>query len=581
MPGNQEIAQILREVAALYEMDNVPFKPRAYEKASQSVGALDEELEVIYRQKGPRGILDIPGIGQGITEHIEEILQTGRLKLHDELIAKRPVNLRELLDLQGVGPKTIKTFYEKLKIRNLHDLEKAVEAHRIQLLQGFGEKSEKELKAALEFRKQVGKRFVLGFIEPFVDDLVQKLSGSGFYKRLEVCGSFRRREETVGDIDILALSPKPREAMANFVNFPGAESVLEYGQTKSEIRLKNGLQIDLRIVPDGSWGAALQYFTGNKAHNIKLRKIAIEKGYKLSEYGLTGRSSRSRKLASFQTEEAIYRTLLLPWIPPELRNDTGEIEVAQANKLPKILPYESLKGDLQVQTDWTDGTESIEKMAWAAMEARLEYICITDHTKSLAMTHGLDEERLMRQMREIDKINRKLKARNPKFQILKGAEVNILKDGRLDIKDQILAKLDVAGVAVHSHFKMSRKDMTKRLTLALSNPHVDVLFHPTTRIIQKRAPVDFDFGEILRAAKKNRAALEIDSYPDRLDLRDTLIREAVSAGVKLTVDSDAHASRHYKFLRFGIAQARRGWAGKADVLNTKNADDLLRYFQNK
>ena len=359
-----------------------------------------------------------------------------------------------------------------------------------------------------------------------------------------------------------------------FVRFKDAASIVEHGETKSEIRLGNGLQVDLRIVKSESFGAAFQYFTGDKSHNIKLRKMAIGKGYKLSEYGLF----KGKKIIAGRTEDEVYKKLGLEWMPPELRTDTGEIEAARAHKLPKILEYGDVRGDLQVQTNWTDGSNSIEEMAEAARKLGREYICITDHTKTLYMTGGLDEKKLLKQMGEIDKINSKFKRQKIKFKILKGAEVNILKDGSLDIKDEVLDKLDIVGVSIHSHFKMASSDMTERITKALSNPCVDIFFHPTTRLLGKREPIQFEFTKILQAAKKNKVALEINAHPERLDLHDTLIRQAVDAGVKLVIDTDAHSTKELEFMHFGETQARRGWANKTDILNTKSADELLKYF---
>lgn len=595
---NQDIAKILSEMAAFYEMQNVPFKPRAYEKAAQAVASCDLELSELFQVKGKKGFLEIPGVGQGIAEHLAELAQTGKLKIYEQFKKKFPVDIAGLTAVEGIGPKTIKILYEKLKIKNPEDLKTAVLAHKIRNLPGFGEKSEKNILAGLEFCGTHTGRFVLGFVEPLVQEIIRRLEDSGFFQKVEVAGSFRRRQETVGDIDILAISKNPQKAMEYFINLPEISKVLERGKTKTEIRLESGLQIDLRIVPEASWGAALQYFTGDKSHNIKLRKIAIEKGLKLSEYELTviqkSKVKNQKHKSKFKGEEEIYNALGMEWIPPELRTDSGEIEAASRQAqglrpgLPKLLNYGEVRGDLQVQTDWTDGTASIEEMAKAAIGAGLEYIAITDHTKSLAMTGGLDEKKLIQQMNVIDKLNAKFrnspsapsfqKRGRREFKILKGAEVNILKDGSLDIRDEVLTKLDVVGVSIHSHFKMSRLDMTKRIIRALSNPNVDIFFHPTTRIINRRGSIDFDFAEILKAAKKHKVALEINSYPDRLDIHDTLIRRAVEAGVKLTIDSDAHSVKHFGFLRLGEAQARRGWATRGDVLNIKPVGELLKYF---
>ena len=571
---NQAIAKILREMAGFYEMQDMPFKPRAYAKAAFSIGDLDEQVEDIYKKDGRAGLLKIPGVGRGMAEHIEELLETGHLKKHEQMRKQFPVDLEEITSIAGIGPKTVKILYYKLQIRSIADLKRAAIKHRIRDLPGFGERSELQILTGLNFRIAGSSRFTLGQVSPIVSRLVNRLKSSDLFDKLEVGGSFRRGQETLGDIDLLATSSKPASAMDFFVRFKDAASIVEHGETKSEIRLGNGLQVDLRIVKSESFGAAFQYFTGDKSHNIKLRKMAIGKGYKLSEYGLF----KGKKIIAGRTEDEVYKKLGLEWIPPELRTDTGEIEAARAHKLPKILEYGDVRGDLQVQTNWTDGSNSIEEMAEAARKLGREYICITDHTKTLYMTGGLDEKKLLKQMGEIDKINSKFKRQKIKFKILKGAEVNILKDGSLDIKDEVLDKLDIVGVSIHSHFKMASSDMTERITKALSNPCVDIFFHPTTRLLGKREPIQFEFTKILQAAKKNKVALEINAHPERLDLHDTLIRQAVDAGVKLVIDTDAHSTKELEFMHFGETQARRGWANKTDILNTKSADELLKYF---
>jgi DNA polymerase (family 10) len=581
---NFQIARILKELAGFYEMEGVAFKPRAYENAAAALENLDQELHELYEKQGAQGFFKIPGIGKGIADHLEELLKTGHLKLYERFQKKYPVDFSELTAISGIGPKTVKALYQKLKIKNLKDLEKAAQAGRIRKLPGFGEKSEKLILEGLAFHKIHSGRFILGFVEPLVEKLKAELEASKLLERIVIGGSYRRRQETVHDIDILALAKKPEAAMDFFVKLPEAVQVLEHGSTRSEIVLENGMQVDLRIVPEKSWGAALQYFTGDKAHNIKLRKIAINKGYKLSEYGLFRIKNQESRIKS-ASEEDIYHALGMDWMPPEIRTDSGEIEAAfrqaqgKPGGLPDLIPYGSVKGDLQIQTDWTDGEASIEEMALAAAKLGREYIAITDHTKTLYMTGGLDEKKLMQQMKRIDKLNSGLRLPASDFRILKGAEVNIMKDGSLDIQDKVLSKLEIVGIAVHSYFKMSRQDMTRRICRALANPHADIFFHPTTRIIQRREPIDFDFGEVLKAARKYKVALEIDSLPDRLDLHDTLIRQAVEAGIKLAIDSDAHHPSHLDYIHLGEAQARRGWATKDDILNVQSVEKVLKYFK--
>lgn len=366
-----------------------------------------------------------------------------------------------------------------------------------------------------------------------------------------------------------------------FVSLPEAVHVYGHGETKSAIRIKSGLDVDLRVVPEESFGAALQYFTGDKDHNVVLRQIAIKKGYKLNEYGVF----KGKQQVAGMSEEGVYKVLGLEWMPPELRTNTGEIEAAlrsaqgKPDGLPKLVDYGDLRGDLQVQTNWTDGSNTIEEMAASAMQQGLAYIAITDHTKSLAMTGGSDEKKLLKQMAYIDKLNEKLKRKSEKFRILKGAEVNIMKDGSLDISGDVLAKLDVVGASVHSNFNLSKKEMTDRIRRAMKNPHVDILFHPTGRIINKRKPYELDIDEVIQTAKATGTVLEVNAYPDRLDLKDEYIRKAVGAGVKLAIDSDAHSLHHFAILEYGIAQARRGWAEKKDVINAWPLESTMKMLK--
>ncbi len=592
---NSEIAKILYEISAYLEMDGVAFKPRAYEKAAEDVESLSEELDDLYRKGGLRALENIPGIGASIGEKIEELIKTGKLKYYEGLKKKIPVDLPDLLKIEGLGPKKIKSLYEKLKIKNIKDLEKAIAAGKIKKLEGFGEKSEQNILRGLEFLKKSGGRFLLGYIILLVNDIAKRLKSLKEVQRLDVGGSIRRRKETVGDGDILIVSDKPRPVMDYFVNMPEVDHILAHGETKSSVKLKNGLEIDLRVVRPESYGAALAYFTGSKDHNIQMREMAIKKGWKLNEYGLfkkipnpksqipnksqnpktKGKNVRDQGLKindsweqiSAMTEESLYKALGMDYIEPELREMNGEIETALDHKLPKLIRYDDLRGDLQVQTNWTDGSASIEEMARAAIKNGLEYIVITDHTKRLAMTHGLDEKRIQQQWKEIDQVNKKIQKEGTNFVILKGTECDILKDGSLDLPDDILKKLDVVGVSVHSLFNLPEKEQTERIITAMKNPNVDILFHPTGRLIQKREPYSVDMSVIIQMAKETGTVLEIDAFPERLDLKDEYIRMAVKAGVKLSIDSDAHDPSHFPVLQYGIAQARRGWAEKKDIIN--------------
>lgn len=575
--SNQDIARILYEMSALYEMQEVAFKPQAYERAALNVESLSEQVADLYERGGLKAIDEIPGVGKSIAKHIESLLKTGHFGEYDALKKKIPVEVGELTAVEGVGPQTVKTLWKSLKVRNLDDLEQAAKDGKIRELEGFGEKSEQKILKGIEFLRQSGGRAVLGFVLPDLRKLEHAIGDFPEVDRAAVAGSARRWKETIGDVDILVTSGKPAKVMERFVNLPEVAHVYGQGETKANVRLKSGLDADLRIVPAASWGAALCYFTGSKAHNIKLRNIAIKQGWKLNEYGLY----KGETAIAGETEEALYKKLGLAWVPPELREDRGEIEAAQKNRLPDLIGYDDLRGDLQIQTDWTDGEDSIETMAREAERAGLEYIVITDHTKSLTVANGADEKKLRRQMDAIDKLNKKLKKDGSKMHVLKGAEVNILKDGSLDIDDDTLAQLDVVGAAVHSHFNLSRAEQTKRLLRAMENPHVDIIFHPTTRLINRRKAIDLDLEKIIATAKKTGTVLEVDAYPDRLDINDELVRRCIDAGVLMCIDSDAHAVRHYDYLKFGIAQARRGWAEKKHIINARARTKMLKALKNR
>ena len=564
---NADIARVMREIAVFLDMDGVPFKPRAYEKAAYAIESVDEPIADIYRRGGIKAVEDIPGVGKSIAEKVVTLLDTGRLPYYDELHKKTPVDVAGLTAIEGLGPKNIKALYAELGVRTVEDLEKAVLAGKIRDLPHFGEKSEQKILKGIGFVKQRTGRFPLGVVLPLMHDIESRLRKMTGVKQVAIAGSIRRRKETVGDGDILVVAAKPEPVMDFIVGMPEVVHVHGKGHTKSSVKLSTGMDIDVRVVPAESFGAALHYFTGSKDHNVALRRRAIERKLKLNEYGVFD----SDKMIAGRTEEEVYAALALPYIPPELREDTGEIEAAAAGRLPQLIDYGDLRGDLQIQTTWTDGSNSIEEMVAEAQRLKLEYIAITDHTRGLAMTGGSDERKLRQQMAAIDKLSKRLKG----ITVLKGAEVNINKDGTLDIDDDTLAKLDVVGIAVHSYFNLSRTEQTRRVIRAMENPHADILFHPTGRVIQKREPYDIDIDAVIDAAKHTGTVLEIDAYPDRMDLKDDHVRKVVNAGVKLAIDSDAHNVNHMQFLHFGIATARRGWATKADVINTKPLKGFL------
>jgi DNA polymerase (family 10) len=590
MTKAQELAKIFFEFAYYHEMNGVAFKPRAYEIASESMSGLGDEVEVAWRKGGVKALKELPGFGQNMAEKIDEFLRTGHVKEYEQMKKRFPVDIWGLSRIEGLGPKHIKELYEHLKVKNLNDLKRALQSGKIKKLPRWGEKSQEKLERQLKLMEASAGRQLLGYILPAADQIVKELSKVPGVTRCTYAGSIRRRQETVGDIDLLATSKNPERVMDAFVHLPQVETVHEKGKTRSSVRLKIGIDADLRVVPDKVYGATLQYFTGDKKHNVMLREYALSKGFTLNEYGLfklrksplpplsRGLSEVSLDKGRFRgilvvckTEEEIYRALGMDTPPPELRVGGDEIEAAQKHKLPNLIPYGSIKGDLQVQTTWSDGALSIKEMAEEAKKRGLSYLAVTDHTKSLAFINGLNEKRLAQQGKEIDKLNKTLKG----FTILKGTECDVHKDGSLDLSDKALAKLDWVGISIHSNFKLSRPEQTKRLVKAMSNPYVDCVFHPTCRLIGKREPIDLDMDEVMAAAKKYKVALEINSFPERSDLRDVHVRIAIKAGVKIVINSDAHAPEHFDYIPLGEAIARRGWATKADVLNTKSAKELM------
>jgi DNA polymerase (family 10) len=565
--SNAEVAKRLREMALFLDMTGVAFKPRAYEKAAYAVAALDRPIAQLYAEGGEKALAQLPGIGKGIAERIAELIERGRCRDLEALRKATPVDIMALTAIEGVGPKMVKHLYEELGIRTLADLERAARAGKVRALPHSGEKTEQKILKGLELLKQRSGRQPLGAVLDLARELEARLAALPGVSQAAVAGSVRRRKETIGDLDFLVVAADAAAVMRAFVALPEVAHVYGTGPTKTNVRLHTGMDADLRVVAAESFGAALNYFTGSKDHNVALRRIAIDRGLKLNEYGVF----KGERAVAGRTEAEVYRALGLPYIPPELRADAGEIEAARAGRLPKLIEPGSLRGDLQIQTDWTDGADSLEAMAAAARARGLQYIAITDHTKSLAMM-GLDGTRLRAQARAITALNRTLRG----FRVLSGAEVNINRDGTLDIDDAVLAQLDVVGVAVHSHFHLPRAEQTARLIRAMENPHADIVFHPTTRVLGKREPIELDIDAVIAAAKRTGTVLEIDALPDRLDLKDEYVRKAVAARVPLVIDSDAHAVAHLRFPDdYGISVARRGWATKKDVINTLPVEKFL------
>jgi len=587
---NQEIAKIFYGIAFYLETESVAFKPYAYEKAAINLETLKEDVEEIYKKGGLKALKSLPGVGKSIAEKIEEYLKTNKIKYYEQLKKKIPFNLEEIIAVEGMGPKKAKVLYRKLGIKNIKDLEKAAKAGKIARLFGFGAITEKNILEGIAFLKRSKGRFLLGEILPKAKEVYEKLKSLKEVERIDYAGSIRRMKETIGDIDFLVISKKPQIVADFFVSLPGVIKIWGKGNTKTSVRMKDGFDMDIRVVPKKSYGSALQYFTGSKEHNIVTRKIAIDKGLKLSEYGLF----RGSKKITGENEEEIYKKLGMEWMPPELRENQGEIEAALEHKLPKIIDYKDIKGDLHCHSKWDGGANTISEMAEAAEIMGYEYIGIADHTKFLRIEHGLNEKQLESRNKEIDKLNLKLKSKkisssppslsrsvikNLKFRILKGCEANILSDGSIDIKDQALKELDFVIAGIHSSFKMEKERMTERIIKAMKNPNVDIISHPTGRILKRRDEYLIDFDKILRVAKETGTILEINAYPERLDLNDRNIRRAKEAGVKMVINTDSHRKDQMRFMEFGIAQARRGWAEKEDIINTQPLEKLIKFFK--
>jgi len=567
---NREIADMFFEMADVLEMQGVDWKPNAYRKAARAIETLSEPIEKIYAKGGMKALMDIPGVGQSLAAKVEEFLKTGKMKEFNQVVSKIPKGVEEMMHVPGLGPKKVMKLYKKLKIKSLADLESAAKAGKLKKLEGFGAKSEQDILRGLGILKQGAARPLLGIALPLAREFAERLSRVEGVKKAEPAGSLRRMKETVGDIDILVISSKPSKVMNIFTSMPEVQTVLAQGLTKSTVILKDGIQADVRVLEEQSFGAALQYFTGNKDHNVVLRQMAIKKGLKLSEYGLF----KKERYVCGRTEKEIYAKLGLPYIEPELRENQGEIQAALKHKLPHIIPYNALKGDLHMHTKWSDGLHSMEQMVRAAQDRGYKYVAITDHSKSEHIANGMDEKRLVKYLNELDKLQKKFKIR-----ILKGSEVDILGDGSLDYDNKYLKRLDFVLAAVHSRFKSAKQEMTKRILKAFENPYVNALAHPSGRLIGRREPYDFDFEKIAQAAKDRDIALEVDSYPTRLDLKDSHIRTAIEIGCKISIDTDSHAVDQLRFIEFGIAQARRGWAEEKDVINSWSLQKLEKFLR--
>lgn len=556
---NAEIARVLRHMADLLEIQGADFKPVAYRRAAMNIESLAEDIESIDNfQK-------IPGVGRHIAEKIKEYLETGKIISLEKLKKQVPVDVDSLMSVEGIGPRKIKFLYEKLGIKNLKDLEKAAKAGKIKNLRGFGEKAEKNIISGTEFAKKE-KRMLLGDALRESDEIIKKLQKCKYLSNIAAAGSLRRMKETIGDFDILAISTNPKKAMEFFAAM--GKKVLVKGTTKSSVIIESGIQVDMRIVPKKSFGSALNYFTGSKEHNVELRKAAISKGFKLSEYGLF---RKNRQIAG-RTEKEIYSNLGMEFIEPELRENRGEIRAAAEKRLPKIISYSDVKGDLQMHTNWSDGADSIDSMAKTCENLGHKFMAVTDHAGHLKIAGALDGKRIIKQSNEINAVRKK-----HDIEIFHGAEVDIDLNGKPELKKEVLESLDVVLVAIHSGLK---GDMTERFLTAISDDHVNIIAHPTGRLIQRRPGYSFDFEKVFEAAKKAGVAIEIDAEQNRLDIDDIRVKKAVSMGTKISIGTDAHNTGQLENIRLGAAVARRGWATKKDVINAWNIKKLRKFFGN-
>ena len=557
---NPDIAQALDDLADLLELEEAnPFRVRAYRNAARVVRGLGTEISVTLKKGGD--LAELPGIGEDLADKIRTLAKTGHLPLLDRLRKETPVIAVELLKLPGLGPKRVKVLCHDLDIHTLEQLHRALLDGRVRDLPGFGATTEAKLKQAIEARVAAPSRLKLAIAESYVEPLLAWLRGAPEVEAVVAAGSYRRCQETVGDIDILVTARRGEPVVQRFTAYEEVGKVLAAGDTRATIALRSGLQVDLRVVPARSYGSALHYFTGSKAHNIAIRRLGQRHGLKINEYGVF----RGAKRIGGKTEEEVYRTVGLPFIAPELRENRGEIEAAAAGRLPKLLELADIMGDLHAHTKATDGHDTLAELAQAARARGLEYIAITDHSRRLAMAHGLDSKRLHQQIESIDLLN----AAKPGIVLLRGIEVDILEDGKLDLPDSVLGHLDIVIAAVHSQFNLSRAKQTERILRAMDRPHFTILAHPTGRLIAEREPYDVDMLRIIQAAKQRGCFLELNAHPDRLDLTDLHCRQAKEAGVLVSIATDAHRAMELANMRFGVGQARRGWLEKRDVLNTR------------
>lgn len=566
---NQEIARIFSTMADILEIeDDNRFKIRAYRRAAQNIEGFSRGVDELSREE----LLEIPGIGAELAAKIEEYIRTGSMHAFEKLKGEVPVGLLTFLAVPGLGPKTARLLYEQLHVTTLEDLEQAAREHRLPSIPGIGEKSEENILKGIDMVRRGKERQPLGRVLPIAQELVAELREKARIERIEIAGSLRRRRETVKDIDLVVTADDPEGVMRVFVSLSQVDDVIMQGPTRSSVILREGLQVDLRVVAPESFGAALSYLTGSKGHNIRLRDMAVKAGLKLNEYGIFRESDDAR--LGGEEEEDVYRVLGLPFIPPELREDLGEVEAALVGKLPRLITTEDIRGDLHCHSNWSDGAHTLEELAQGAQARGYAYIAVTDHSHALGVAHGLSIERLMEQKRELAALNSRLKG----FTILFGTEMDIRTDGSLDYPDEVLRELDVVIASIHSGFRQTKAQLTARIVTAMRNPYVSVIAHPTGRLIGERDAYEVDMDEVLRVARKTGTALEINSYPLRLDLSDSYARRAMKMGISLVINSDVHVISQFDTIHFGVSIARRGWLEKGDVLNTLELPQLRKWF---
>lgn len=567
---NQEIARIFNDIADILEIkgDN-PFRIRAYRRAAQNIDGLPRDIAGLSEEE----LLGIPGIGQDLAGKIKEYLSTGKIASYEELKKEIPEGLTVLLTVPGLGPKTAKLLYERLKVKTVEDLERLAKEHKLAGLPGIKEKTEENILKGIEMLKRGKDRLPIGRVLPLANEILQQLREKAPADKLSLAGSLRRWKDTIKDIDILATSKEPEKVMNVFVKLPMVKEVLMKGPTKSSVIITEGIQVDLRVVDETSFGAALAYFTGSKAHNIKIREMAVKAGLKINEYGIF-RESDNKRIGG-EREEDVYEVLGLPYIPPELREDTGEIEAALEGRLPRLVELSDIKGDLHVHSRHSDGSHTIEELVKAAKERGYEYIALTDHTKGLGVARGLNEEKVLDELKEVRALNKKLRG----FRVLMGVEVDIRSNFTLDLPDEILKELDIVVASIHSGFRQSREQLTKRLLSAIENPYVTIIAHPTGRLIGERDAYDVDIEEVFKRAREKGKAIEINSYPLRLDINDVQAKRAKELGIPIVISTDTHLINQFDYIRYGLSIGRRGWLEKEDVLNTMSTENLLKWIK--